>query len=301
MLRPFRTRLRDIQPVAITSSQPWACFSSPPTRRLHATPRIHERKRLTHYEHLELEPSADRKRIKAQFYRLSKLHHPDKTASEESRQKFLKINEAYSVLGNDRSRFEYDLTLRDRSDGLYSSGSSSSHSSSRAAPNRGTLRRTPFRHSPHSAAAAAAAQRAAAQRSAAFRPSFGQEAPSHFDAKAHQEMHYEQELRHQERLKKRVQESEEYQRQQRKESEDSWSGRVLRVSFLFLIVIVVSSLPKVFADEKGKRTSKSDSSDVDADDGSDGDNNDDDEEMSQIKALWECRSTGATPILLEQD
>ncbi|KAF9978168.1 hypothetical protein BGZ73_003549 [Actinomortierella ambigua] len=248
MLNSFRTRIPGIQPIVVTSNQSKACRPPPPSRHLHASSRI-QGKKLTHYDHLGLEPSADRKHIKAQFYRLSKLHHPDKSSSEESRQKFLKINEAYSVLGNDRSRFDYDLSLRDQSDGLFSSSSFSS----RAAPNRGTLRRTPFRHSPHSAAAAAAAQRAAAQRAASFRPSFGQEAPSHFDAKAHQEMHYEQEMRHQERLKKRVQESEEYKRQQRKESEDSWAGKMLRVSFLFLIIIGASSLSKVFADEKDEK------------------------------------------------
>ncbi|KAG0221680.1 hypothetical protein BGW41_006591 [Actinomortierella wolfii] len=226
-----------------------------------------ERKRMTHYDHLELDPTADRKRIKAQFYRLSKLHHPDKTTSEESRQKFLKINEAYSILGNERSRAEYDLSLRDQTGNLYGGGMTSN----RAAPNRGTLRRTPFRHSAQSAAAAAAAQRAAAQRASAFRPTFGQDPPPHFDAKAHQEMHYEQEMRHQERLRKRQQESEEYHRQQKKEAEDSWSGKILRVSFLFFVIVGASSFSKVFADEKEEQS--------------------EDEEKQQAKALWECRSS----------
>ncbi|KAG0348838.1 hypothetical protein BG004_003985 [Podila humilis] len=205
----------------------------------------HNDKHRNHYELLGLSNDATKREIKSQFYKLSKLHHPDKNASETSRKEFLSINEAYSVLGNERQRRDYDLTLLDRSGSLYSS------SSSRASPNRGTLRRTPFRHSAQSAAAAAAAAAAGAARTHnAFRPnSVGKGAPG-FDSKTHQEMHYEQEIRQGERRRQRQQQSAEYQRQQKFEADDSPMGRLMRVVFVFVAVVVASSFMKAFADEE---------------------------------------------------
>src|SRR5215469_5488394 len=60
-----------------------------------------------YYQHLGISPDAGKDEIKSQFYKLSKLHHPDRTPSKESHAKFLEINEAYSVLGNDQLRREY--------------------------------------------------------------------------------------------------------------------------------------------------------------------------------------------------
>ncbi|KAG0041047.1 hypothetical protein BGZ82_000026 [Podila clonocystis] len=195
-----------------------------------------------HYELLGLSKEATKKEIKSQFYKLSKLHHPDKNDSDTSRKEFLAINEAYSVLGNDRQRRDYDLTLLDRTGSLYSSSSSSS--SSRTAPNRGTLRRTPFRHSAQSAAAAAAARQ-----HAAFRPNaMGKGAPG-FDSKSHQEMHYEQEIRQEERRRQRQRENPDFQWKQRYDESDSPVGKLMRVSFVFLVIVVASSFMKAFADE----------------------------------------------------
>ncbi|KAF9359938.1 hypothetical protein BGX26_010983 [Mortierella sp. AD094] len=194
-----------------------------------------------HYEQLNLTRSATKKEIKTQFYKLSKLHHPDKNASEESRKKFLLINEAYSVLGDERLRRDYDLIQLDKSGTLYSD--SSSHSP----PSRGTLRRTPFRHSPQSAAAAAAAAAAARSR-VPFRPNFG-EGVAHFDSKSHQEMHYEQEIRREERRQARERASAEYQSRKQYEDSDSSAGRVFRVFFVFMTVVAATSFMKTFADE----------------------------------------------------
>ncbi|KAG0361482.1 hypothetical protein BG005_008214 [Podila minutissima] len=192
-----------------------------------------------HYELLGLSNEATKKEIKSQFYKLSKLHHPDKNDSDASRKEFLAINEAYSVLGNDRQRRDYDLTLLDRTGSLYSSSSSS-----RTAPNRGTLRRTPFRHSAQSAAAAAAARQ-----HAAFRPNMvGTGAPG-FDSKTHQEMHYEQEIRQEERRRQRQRENPDFQWKQRYDESDSPVGKLMRVSFVFLVIVVASSFMKAFADE----------------------------------------------------
>ncbi|KAI9241939.1 hypothetical protein MVEG_03609 [Podila verticillata NRRL 6337] len=196
-----------------------------------------------HYELLGLSKEATKKEIKSQFYKLSKLHHPDKNDSEASRKEFLAINEAYSVLGHDRQRRDYDLTLLDRTGSLYSSSSSSS--SSRAAPNRGTLRRTPFRHSAQSAAAAAAART-----HAAFRPNMMGKSVPGFDSKSHQEMHYEQEIRQEERRRQRQREDPDFKWKQRYDESDSPTGKLMRVSFVFLVIVVASSFMKVFADEK---------------------------------------------------
>ncbi|KAG0239497.1 hypothetical protein BGX31_002754 [Mortierella sp. GBA43] len=170
-----------------------------------SAPRENRSYNKNYYEKLGLTKDATKKEIKSQFYKLSKMHHPDKTSSEESRQAFLAINEAYSVLGDDRQRRDYDLSFLDKSGTLYSNASSSQ----RSTPSRGTLRRTPFRHSAQSAAAAAAARA-----HAAFRPQYFKENVAHFDSKSHQEMHYEQDIRREERRQARQRASAEYQRQQ---------------------------------------------------------------------------------------
>ncbi|CAG8496501.1 1820_t:CDS:1, partial [Racocetra fulgida] len=69
-----------------------------------------------HYEALEISQHADRNLIKAQFYKLSKKYHPDVNFNDEkAHNKFLQINEAYSILGNEKSRREYDRTLTQQS------------------------------------------------------------------------------------------------------------------------------------------------------------------------------------------
>ncbi|ORZ09357.1 hypothetical protein BCR41DRAFT_358584 [Lobosporangium transversale] len=198
-----------------------------------------------HYEQLGLRKDATKQEIKSQFYKLSKLHHPDKNDSAESRKQFLSINEAYSVLGNERQRRDYDLTLLDGSGSLYSSSSSSE----RDTPNRGTLRRTPFRHSAHSAAAAAAARAHAATR-AKFNDLNQQQhhhgPVPHFDSKSHQEMHHEQDIRREERRQARERAKAE---QKKAEGSAAGSGIFLRTTLILVAIIMGSSLSKVFADE----------------------------------------------------
>ncbi|KAF9922240.1 hypothetical protein FBU30_007679 [Linnemannia zychae] len=218
--------------------------------------------KINHYERLGLDENATKKEIKTQFYKLSKLHHPDKNASEASRLEFLAINEAYSVLSDDRRRRDYDLTFRDKSGAMYSNSSSSSTDRSL----RGSLRRTPFRHSAQSAAAAAAAKR-----HGEFRKTFGLGGISgggggggggripHFDSKSHQEMHHEQEIRQEERRQARERTSKEAEWRKKYEDSDGALGKIFRFSFVFISIIVATSFMKVFADEKQKdyRTDKS--------------------------------------------
>ncbi|AIC14767.1 putative chaperone protein DnaJ [Nitrososphaera viennensis EN76] len=62
-----------------------------------------------YYEVLGLKPGASPDEIKKSFRSLAMKYHPDKNkGSEESKQKFMKIVEAYEVLSNAQSRKKYD-------------------------------------------------------------------------------------------------------------------------------------------------------------------------------------------------
>ncbi|OBZ83731.1 Chaperone protein DnaJ, partial [Choanephora cucurbitarum] len=58
--------------------------------------------RRNFYDVLQLRENADRKSIKANYYKLSKKYHPDLNPNnKEAHKLFLEINEAYAVLGNE--------------------------------------------------------------------------------------------------------------------------------------------------------------------------------------------------------
>lgn len=59
-----------------------------------------------YYDILGVEKSATKDEIKKAFRKLAHKYHPDKGGGDE--QKFKEISEAYSVLGDDRKRAEYD-------------------------------------------------------------------------------------------------------------------------------------------------------------------------------------------------
>lgn len=66
------------------------------------------------YTLLGLASSASRSQIKSQFYRLSKLYHPDLAASTDldvawRTARFNEITEAYRVLSDERLRRDYDI------------------------------------------------------------------------------------------------------------------------------------------------------------------------------------------------
>lgn len=62
-----------------------------------------------HYDTLGVSKSATANEIKKAYFRLSKEYHPDKNPNNEVKlKKFLKINEAYTVLSNSETRQQYD-------------------------------------------------------------------------------------------------------------------------------------------------------------------------------------------------
>ena len=62
-----------------------------------------------YYEILGVSPSATSEEIKKSFRNLALKYHPDKNRnSEESKQKFMKIVEAYEVLSDEQARKNYD-------------------------------------------------------------------------------------------------------------------------------------------------------------------------------------------------
>ncbi|KAL0272182.1 UNVERIFIED_CONTAM: hypothetical protein PYX00_005259 [Menopon gallinae] len=63
-----------------------------------------------YYKSLGLTPSATSADIKAAYYRLSKIYHPDRNnGSEASAKIFREISTAYEVLRNSESRRNYDM------------------------------------------------------------------------------------------------------------------------------------------------------------------------------------------------
>ena len=59
-----------------------------------------------YYKILGIEKNASKTDIKKSFHKLAHKYHPDKKGGDES--KFKEINEAYSILSNDKKRSEYD-------------------------------------------------------------------------------------------------------------------------------------------------------------------------------------------------
>ncbi|KAI8809860.1 hypothetical protein BJ742DRAFT_213597 [Cladochytrium replicatum] len=66
----------------------------------------------SYYDVLHVPTNADKKHIKAQFYKLSMQYHPDRNANDPSaHQKFLELNEAYTALMDEAKRIDYDRNM----------------------------------------------------------------------------------------------------------------------------------------------------------------------------------------------
>jgi len=61
------------------------------------------------YQVLGLTPKATQEQIKATYFRLSKIYHPDVCRDPEGKEKFVRISKAYETLGNEEKRRDYDL------------------------------------------------------------------------------------------------------------------------------------------------------------------------------------------------
>ncbi|KAF2100799.1 DnaJ-domain-containing protein [Rhizodiscina lignyota] len=112
-----------------------------------------------HYETLGVPQNASPGDIKKQFYSLSKRHHPDLNPNDSTASsRFVKISEAYHVLGSSEKRKRYDRDWHrahgvGHHHGSVARGSFSSHSSGPAGsrPASGlSRRRTQFRGPPPS-------------------------------------------------------------------------------------------------------------------------------------------------------
>lgn len=76
----------------------------------------------SHYATLGVVTNATQEEIKAAYFKLSKEMHPDVNQGknvadqEDNNNKYIKVNEAYSVLGNPRERRVYDMQMLIASD-----------------------------------------------------------------------------------------------------------------------------------------------------------------------------------------
>ena len=75
-----------------------------------------------YYLELDLKRTASKREIKQAYYRLSKKYHPDINNEPNASEKFKSINEAYEILGDERKKLEYDMSIKQ---GYYPTGGQS--------------------------------------------------------------------------------------------------------------------------------------------------------------------------------
>lgn len=86
-------------------------FHATAPRFFHPTPRLAD-SAASHYETLQVSPTADIKEIKRQFYALSKKNHPDHNKDDPTAStRFVAISEAYHTLSVPEKRAQYDAQL----------------------------------------------------------------------------------------------------------------------------------------------------------------------------------------------
>jgi DnaJ-class molecular chaperone len=72
---------------------------------------------ISHYDILQIKQDASNDEIKRSFRSLALKYHPDKNKSADSKEKFLRIVEAYEVLSDESSRNKYDLLFQGERNG----------------------------------------------------------------------------------------------------------------------------------------------------------------------------------------
>ncbi|KAL8797333.1 MAG: hypothetical protein Q9195_000487 [Heterodermia aff. obscurata] len=130
------------------------CNLKPPLRRQFHAISTWKSESVDHYRVLGVESDASQSTIKKQFYALSKSHHPDRNPSDPTAsERFVKISEAYAVLGQPEKRWKYDREIRGTTSTAPPNSHKGSHSSSAfgSRPASGlSKRRTQFRGPPPS-------------------------------------------------------------------------------------------------------------------------------------------------------
>ncbi len=64
---------------------------------------------ISHYDVLQIKKNSSNEEIKKSFRNLALKYHPDKNKSVDSKEKFLRIVEAYEILSDENSRKKYDM------------------------------------------------------------------------------------------------------------------------------------------------------------------------------------------------
>ena len=85
-----------------------------------------------YYKILGIEEGASQEEIRDRWAELTKLYHPDLAQGSETDEKIKAINEAYQVLKDPGSRFEYDLERNVKISMLQKRGGKSSSSGERS-------------------------------------------------------------------------------------------------------------------------------------------------------------------------
>ncbi|KAK0654102.1 Chaperone protein DnaJ [Lasiodiplodia hormozganensis] len=132
------------------------CSNTTSTRQFHASTCQHNNAEAqSHYEALELPFTASAAEIKRQFYSLSKRHHPDRNKGDPAASsRFVRISEAYHVLGSPEKRSRYDRDLArlhpNRHHGHHHASPSYAGPAGSRPPSGLSRRRTQFRGPPPS-------------------------------------------------------------------------------------------------------------------------------------------------------
>ncbi|CAG8500442.1 9990_t:CDS:1 [Paraglomus occultum] len=181
-----------------------------------------------YYDILGVFPDTDKSQIKAQFYQLSKKYHPDLNHGDESaHEKFLKINEAYSILSDDTKRREYDRSIKHKMVGVRS--------------------RTHRSHWSYSSSAAAAHYRHTSYR--VRENDFERYKNVKFNFQNHFERHYEYEKRRKLREEEKIRQA-----QEERGMEETLAKRFGKVVALLSFAAIVSAWGQtIFAEEKDTR------------------------------------------------
>lgn len=186
-----------------------------------------------HYDTLEVPPDADKKHIKSQYYKLSKERHPDlNPGNETAHQEFLRINEAYAILGNDVTRREYDRELATKQ-GFTGGGGSGFGVFTSGSGYRTTRVRARQQATGSTSAQAQAAKAGVDPTRSSFR--------SQFDFRKHYEKHYAEEER---RKQARMAEAAGWDAESAGKEGDNdgvWA-RFWKIGFMFFGIILVSGL-----------------------------------------------------------